>query len=137
MSYVFLTGDVLIEPLCPDSKARDRESMISPSPSVRTTPSSGSTYGPTSSVQSSISGSGSSSGSWSGDVKMAERKVPCKAYTPISVCSRNVVSCFRGGEVDLEQDNSLESAVQVPWIAHVLMGSGSEPDTYLDINLIQ
>jgi hypothetical protein len=63
-----------------------------------------------------------------------ERKGTCVAYTPISVCSRNVVSCFRGEEG--EEDDS-EPAVQVPWIAHVLMGSGEDPDTYLDINLIQ
>ena len=68
------------------------------------------------------------------EMKLAERKAPCKAYTPISVCSRNVVSCFRDGE---SEEDDTESAVQVPWIAHVLMGSGLEPDTYLDINLIQ
>ena len=69
--------------------------------------------------------------------KLTERKIPCKSYTPISVCSRNVVSCFRGGDNDEDADDVKEPAVQVPWIAHVLMGSGTDPDTYLDIKLIQ
>ena len=134
---------MLIEPLCADTprESEVKESFVSSSllsspssisSSSSSSSSSGGTYGSQVSVQTS---SGSSSGSGSSDVKMAERKAPCKAYTPISVCSRNVVSCFRGGE--LQEEDALESAVQVPWIAHVLMGSGLEPDTYLDINLIQ
>jgi hypothetical protein len=78
---------------------------------------------------------GASTGAGAGvGTAVRERKGTCVAYTPISVCSRNVVSCFRGEEG--EEDDS-EPAVQVPWIAHVLMGSGADPDTYLDINLIQ
>lgn len=69
-------------------------------------------------------------------VKAVAKKLTCVSYTPISVCSRNVVTCFRGdGEED--EGTGLEPAVQVPWIAHVLMGSGADPDTYLDIKLIQ
>lgn len=69
-------------------------------------------------------------------VKAVAKKLTCVSYTPISVCSRNVVTCFRGdGEED--EGTGLEPVVQVPWIAHVLMGSGADPDTYLDIKLIQ
>jgi hypothetical protein len=84
-----------------------------------------------------VAGTGPLMGTGTGTVvetAVRERKGTCVAYTPISVCSRNVVSCFRGEEG--EEDDS-EPAVQVPWIAHVLMGSGEDPDTYLDINLIQ
>jgi hypothetical protein len=40
----------------------------------------------------------------------------CAPYNPISVC----------------RTNSGEVTTAVPWIAHVLKGSGSNPDTYLD-----
>lgn len=80
-------------------------------------------------------GAGASAGLGVG-VKSVAKKLTCVSYTPISVCSRNVVTCFRGdGEKDEGTDR--EPAVQVPWIAHVLMGSGADPDTYLDIKLIQ
>lgn len=69
-------------------------------------------------------------------VKAVAKKLTCVSYTPISVCSRNVVTCFRGDGED-DEGTGLEPAVQVPWIAHVLMGSGADPDTYLDIKLIQ
>ena len=84
-------------------------------------------------------GGGAGAGAGAGvGVKSAAKKLTCVSYTPISVCSRNVVTCFRGdGEDDGEEGTDREPAVQVPWIAHVLMGSGADPDTYLDIKLIQ
>ena len=72
-------------------------------------------------------------------VKSMAKKLTCVSYTPISVCSRNVVTCFRGeGDDEGEGEGTgLGPVMQVPWIAHVLMGSGADPDTYLDIKLIQ
>ena len=147
-----VAGDVLIEPLCPESPKQS----ISASPSrpfgrastSTSTAGSGSVSATSPSIGVSSSSSRSServAGAGAGAMMsttagagtgtaVRERKGTCVAYTPISVCSRNVVSCFRGEEG--EEDDS-EPAVQVPWIAHVLMGSGEDPDTYLDINLIQ
>jgi len=60
------------------------------------------------------------------------RKMKCASYTPISVCSSSI-SC-NDGKLN---ENGTEVGSQIPWIANVLMGSGCEPDTYLDISLIQ
>lgn len=131
-----VAGDVLIEPLCPESPKQPISASASRPfgrASAVTTP----TVGVSRSSSSSDRVTGASMGTGAVTVTgtaVKERKGTCVAYTPISVCSRNVVSCFRGEE---GEEDSSEPAVQVPWIAHVLMGSGVNPDTYLDINLIQ
>ena len=142
---------MLIEPLCPERPINltIEETILSreidiPTTSTSSTPmptssspssSSSSSVPHTSAQQTSEASSDSIRNTVMREIKLTERKTPCKSYTPISVCSRNVVSCFRGGDSD--EGDGKEPAVQVPWIAHVLMGSGTDPDTYLDIKLIQ
>ena len=146
-----MAGDALIELLCPE---RPLESPEAP-PSLLTASASASPPAwPYSIIENSGSGNlagsnivadrererdsrgmneaGAGTGGGVG-VKALAKKITCVSYTPISVCSRNVVTCFRGDG----EDDDREPAVQVPWIAHVLMGSGADPDTYLDIKLIQ
>lgn len=143
-----MVGDALIELLCPEGPRASSATpsfSTSSSSSLKTEKSSGSQTPspaliPLSTSMSAPSPSPSSSpvnsdGSTTGTARQGVKKSTCASYTPISVCSRNVVSCFREGQKGLESDT--EAAVQVPWIAHVLMGSGSDPDTYLDINLVQ
>ena len=61
-------------------------------------------------------------------------------YQPISMCSTRRISCDDSNDKSGEEkgnDTSSESSKPQPWIAHVLIGSGQDPDTYLDSELLQ
>jgi hypothetical protein len=124
-----MTGDALVETLCSEEESDQYLSSLVDKEKTSKNKSNRTRITP-----SNISLTENENIDKSGTTKIVRnvRKVKCASYTPISVCSSSI-SCNEGKL----NENVTEAATQIPWIANVLMGSGCEPDTYLDISLIQ